>query len=438
MAFAVSTASQGGSVFLTMPGCSINAYPNTDVSGIEFDIKPITGNASGFFNIAGVSTTNVTALRIEVATGILQWRYSGTVYLSSAAGVATMGERAKYGAEWDELTASLYLTKNGERIAGPYATTANAISTNIIWNQIGRVGTSSPSPQAFELYGVRTYGGNATYQTQWGDTGASGDGVNWADDTATRNITIVGYTGAANSWWLFYNSTGNEVTGTFSASAVAGASMPGTKIALGTYAASAVINAAVSGSKLAAGGFSAGATVAASIAGTKIAGATFQAAANVFFGIAATTKIAKGSFNATAIASAYLQGGNNLTVGGTFTASAVAGASMPGSKVVFGTFAASAVANASATGSKRAGGTFNSRANASAAASGSKIASATFVATAHVRATMYGYNASIQMPVTEWTIFTNSQQAFELSTTSEPSATLVTLSQQEFSIHTNS
>ena len=204
MPFAISTVGQGSSVYLTMPACSINAGANTDVTGIEFDIKPIGGNAAGFFNIAGISSNNTTALRIEVATGILQWRYSGTVYLASAAGAAPMNERAKYGAEYEESTTSLYLTKNGVRIAGPYVAAANSLTTNIAWNQIGRVGTSSPSPQTFELYGVRTYGGNATYQAQWDETGASGTGGNWADDSATRNITITSATGAADSWWIYY------------------------------------------------------------------------------------------------------------------------------------------------------------------------------------------------------------------------------------------
>lgn len=231
MSYALSTQGQGGAVYLTMPACSINAGTNPDVSGIEFDIQPLTGNSAGFFNIAGVSGNNTTSFRIEVATGVLQWRYSGTVYLSSAAGVAPMNERARYGAEWDESNSSLYLTKNGERIAGPYVA-SSALHTNIAWSQIGRVGTSSPSPQAFELYGVRTYGGNATYQAQWDETGASGTGGNWADDSATRNITITSATGAVDSWWIYYGGVSEyivNITGTYAgytASVVADATEP--------------------------------------------------------------------------------------------------------------------------------------------------------------------------------------------------------------------
>lgn len=268
MSYAMSTVGQGGSVYLTVPLCSINAGANTDVSGIEFDINPIAGNAAGFFNIAGISGTNVTALRIEVATGVLQWRHSGTVYLQSAAGVAPMNERAKYGAEYEESTTSLYLTKNGARIAGPYVATANSLTTNIAWNQIGRVGTSSPSPQAFELYGVRTYGGNATYQTQWDDTGASGSGVIWADDTATRNITITGHTGAADSWWLFYSDV-EEHFGTFTAAASIARALSSEKQGLGLYASSMVTSSSWTVEPSSYGSFSTSYTVNRSLVSSK-------------------------------------------------------------------------------------------------------------------------------------------------------------------------
>lgn len=267
MSYAMSTVGQGGSVYLTVPLCSINAGTNTDISGIEFDIQPLTGNSAGFFNIAGVSGSNVTVLRIEVATGILQWRYSGTVYLSSAAGVAPMNERARYGAEWDESNSSLYLTKNGERIAGPYVA-SSALHTNIAWSQIGRVGTSSPSPQAFELYGVRTYGGNATYQAQWDETGASGTGGNWADDTATRNITITGHTGAADSWWLFYSDV-EEHFGTFTAAASIARALSSEKQGLGLYASSMVTSSSWTVEPSSYGSFSTSYTVNRSLVSSK-------------------------------------------------------------------------------------------------------------------------------------------------------------------------
>ena len=205
MPHAVSTSGQGADAFISMPSCSINAGTNTDISGIEIDVKPLTGSAAGFVNLLGSSSNNTHALRINTITGTLQWRNSSTVYLESAAGSVSLNERHKYGAEWEESTQSLYLTKNGVRIAGPYvAPAANSLITNITWNQIGKVGSSAPGTAAFELYGIRTYGNNCTYQSQWDDTGAPGAGTSWVNDSADRNLTLTSFTGAADSWWVFY------------------------------------------------------------------------------------------------------------------------------------------------------------------------------------------------------------------------------------------
>jgi hypothetical protein len=223
-----------------------------------------------------------------------------------------------------------------------------------------------------------------------------------------------------NEEWIFYDTgTGTPVkSGTFSASAVAGASVSGTKIAVAS--------------------FTAAANALASVAGSKLGVATFQAAVNVYFGLGTTLKIAKGSFSAQVIASAYVPSGNDLIITGTFSASAVASVSMTGSKVGFSGFAASAVANSSVSGTKRAAGTFHAPARATGTGNGLKVAHGSFAAVSHVQANIFGYNASIQMPVAEWVIFTTSQPAIAVLTNSEPSATLFTLSQQVYSIHTNS
>jgi hypothetical protein len=331
MPYAMTTVGQGGAVFLTMPACSINAGTDPDISGIEFDIQPLTGNAAGFFNIAGVNTTNVTALRIEVATGILQWRYSGTVYLQSAAGVAPMNERARYGAEYEESSTSLYLTKNGVRIAGPYVASANSLTTNCPWSQIGKVGASSPSPQTFELYGVRTYGANATYQATWDDTGASGDGVNWADDTATRNITISGHTGAANSWWLFYSNF-YVGEGTISISATASAELASSKVGNASVSAVAAAVAACQGSKTGSAVLSLPITAGILLSASKNGSASVTMPINAVLGIAAN-KVGVAPLYVEAAADISLYAGNIVIGEGTFSVTAMAQASVQGEKV---------------------------------------------------------------------------------------------------------
>lgn len=403
MAFAISTVSQGGAVYLTMPACSINAGANTDVSGIEFDIKPIGGNAAGFFNIAGVSTNNTTAIRIEVASGTLQWRQSGTVYLSSAAGVAPMGERAKYGAEWEESTLSLYLTKNGSRIAGPYiAPSSGSLTTNIAWNQIGRVGTSSPSPQTFELYGVRAYGGNATYQTAWDDTGASGDGASWADDSATRSITITGHTGAANSWWMFYdNASGPKIgEGIFSVTASASVNLPGFKTGIAPFAVSA--------------------SAAAIVGKVKVGQTTMAAAASAFFGLS-YNKRAFGQPVVTASASALVYTGTAVKVAeATFAVSGAAAVQVAGHKAGHSTLAAAGTVAVAIAASKKGAGTTTFAASAQISTFGYKRGFLTPVVIGNANISIIGYNEANRTPnnTVYLTTFSYSQAAVYSQTVS--------------------
>jgi hypothetical protein len=445
---AMSTVGQGGAVFLTMPACSINAGANTDVSGIEFDFKPIGGNAAGFFNIAGVAGNNTTAIRIEVATGTLQWRQSGTVYLSSAAGVAPMGERAKYGAEWEESTLSLYLTKNGDRIAGPYvAPSSGSLTTNISWAQIGRVGTSSPSPQTFELYGVRTYGANATYQTQWDDIGATGDGVNWADDTGTRNITISGHTGAANSWWFFYSSF-YVGEGTISVSAAATADLASTKVGNATVSAVAAAVAAVQGSKIGSVPLSLPISAGIILSASKVSAASFSIPINAVLGIAAN-KVGITPLYVEAVADISLYAGNIYIGEGTFTVSASAAITLQGGKVGASPVQFGAAAAVYCNASKLSSGELALTASASASLQSSKLGHSTLQVPAVIASsltadktgissiavlasatiTIAGSNqAAVPTPVTLVFVRSSSRQTHNMRTSSRYNYNLITSS----------
>lgn len=413
---AMTTVGQGGAVFLTMPACSINAGTNTDVSGIEFDIKPIGGNAAGFFNIAGVTTNNTTAIRIEVATGTLQWRQSGTVYLSSAAGVAPMGERAKYGAEWEESTLSLYLTKNGSRIAGPYiAPSSGSLITSMSWSQIGRVGTSSPSPQTFELYGVRTYGGNATYQAQWDDTGASGTSVNWADDTATRNITISGHTGAANSWWVFYSSV-YIGEGTLTATATASVELAGSKI--GQASIPAVIAAALA------------------VDGCKIGTTQLSMPLAAGFEMSAV-KVGLADMPIEANAEVDLYSGNLYIGTGTFSVSADVNVALIGSKVGASQVEFAAVAAAYLQGAKTGNSIAPVIVGSALALDGYKIGHATAVVlTSATIALSAGRAATESSPVTVVFIRTSSNLSYNVKTSSRTIHSVKTTNRYQYHLKT--
>jgi hypothetical protein len=415
MPYAITTVGQGGAVSLTMPSCSINAGSNPDVSGIEFDVKPMSGNAAGFFNIAGISGNNTTALRIEVATGTLQWRYSGTIYLASAAGVAPMNEKAKYGAEYEESTTSLYLTKNGARIAGPYIAAANSLTTNIAWNQVGKVGTSSPSPQTFELYGVRTFGGNATYQATWVDTGASGGGVSWADDSATRNITIVGHTGAVNSWWMFYNpfyigeSTLNVI-------ATATAALTGFKV--GHANVSAVVTAAVA------------------VEGCKIGSAvvSMPLAAGIEL---SSAKVGVGDMPVQANADVNLYAGNFYIGSGTFSVSAEANLAMLGSKVGHSQVEFAAAANVYLQATKIGNCAAPISATSALSVDGYKIGYATAVLLVSATVSLSGSRVIAEStPITVVFLRTHSNRTYNRKTSSALACNLKTSSRYQYHLKT--
>lgn len=211
MEYAISTEGQGGVAYLTIPSVSINAGTTQGISGFEFDVIPLVASSAGFVNLFGTSSTNVTAFRIEAASGSLQWRYSSTVLLASPPGSVVMGVRQKLGAEWEEATASLWLTINQVRVAGPFVVSSQ-LQTSIAWNQIGKVGTSSPSPQAFTLYGLQVYGPGATYNDTWNGSTTTGTGTSWTSTSGTRSLTITGATGAADSWWIPQGATLVPVT----------------------------------------------------------------------------------------------------------------------------------------------------------------------------------------------------------------------------------
>jgi hypothetical protein len=332
MPHAVSTSGQGADAFISMPSCSINAGTNTDISGIEIDVKPLTGSAAGFVNLLGSSSNNTHALRINTITGTLQWRNSSTVYLESAAGSVSLNERHKYGAEWEESTQSLYLTKNGVRIAGPYvAPAANSLITNITWNQIGKVGSSAPGTAAFELYGVRTYGTNCTYQSQWDDSGSSGSGTAWVNDASDRNLTLISFAGTTNSWWVFYSNL-YIGEGTISVSATASAALASSKVGNASVSAVAAAVAATQGSKIGSAVLSLPTTAGILLSASKNTSASITVPINAVLGIAAN-KVGVAPLYVEAVADISLYAGNIVVGEGTFSVTATALASVQGEKV---------------------------------------------------------------------------------------------------------
>lgn len=377
MPHAVTTSGQGADAFIGMASCSINAGANTDISGIELDVKPLVGSAAGFVNLLGTSSTNTTALRINTATQTLQWRYNSTVYLESAAGSAPLNERHKYGAEWDEASLSLYLTKDGARIAGPYvAPSAGSLITNVGFNQIGKVGSTAPGGvMAFELYGVRSYGGNCTYQSQWDDTGSSGSGTAWVNDASDRNLTLISFAGTTNSWWVFYNNL-YIGEGTISVSATASAAVASSKVGNASVSAVAAAVAATQGSKIGSAVLSLPTTAGILLSASKNTSASITMPINAVLGIAAN-KVGVAPLYVEAVADISLYAGNIVVGEGTFSVTATALVSVQGEKVGQSQvhFAAAAAVYSSAV--KQGASGVTASANAAIVAQASKTGHAT-------------------------------------------------------------
>jgi hypothetical protein len=414
---AVTTQGQGADAFISMPSCTINAGTNTGISGIEIDVKPLTGSAAGFINLFGVSSTNVTALRINTATQTLQWRYSSTVYLESAAGTAPLNERHKYGAEWEESTLSLYLTKNGVRIAGPYvAPSAGSLITNVPWNQIGKVGSTAPGgAMAFELYGVRTYGNNCSYQSQWDETGASGAGTAWANDSVDRNLNLTSFAGTSNSWWVFYSNL-YIGEGTFNAIATASVALTGSKIGNGSIP--AVVAAAVAGN------------------GCKIG--TAQLSTPIAAGIEmSAVKVGVAEMPIEANAEVDLYSGNLYIGTGTFSVSADANVTLVGSKVGCSAVEFVAVATSYLNATKTANSIAPVPATSALAFDGYKIGYAPAVVHASVAMTLSGGRVTNESaPVTVVFIRTSSKLSYNVKTSSRTIHSVKTTSRYQYHLKT--
>lgn len=410
MNYALSTVGQGDNAFVAFTACSINSNnTGAQLSGIEFDMLPVSGNSAGFYNIGGTSSTNVTSFRAEIATGKLQWRHSSSVLLESAVGVFVLNERHKYGAEWDEVNFHLYLTKNGSRVAGPF--TATAIQTNWTINQHGKVGSTAPGGHSGELYGIRTYGDVATYVDGWDATTAVSTGTSWNSTSGTRALTIVGATGAADTWWKPYGGS-TIVDTTFAVTAAASISLQTQKLQ------SSPIAIAVSASI--------------ALTAAKLSPATMAIASSVFFGLSyrkqGAQKVAvpgsgavvlaanKGGVSTLSIPVAVevgLYSGPVSNVSGTFTVSASAAFSFQSSKAAASTtqFAAAAALAIASNKSGRSNAVVTAAVNVAATAAKSSQSTLSIAITANI--TINGQNLSEgepeQWPVDVVFVSTNSR-----------------------------
>jgi len=197
---AMTTVGQGSTSFIAVP--TWNATGATEATGGYYlRLKFSVASLAAVNHLIGASSSTAGSLRVTT-TGALLYRNATADLITSAAGVIAINTiyevilRRLY-----TPTAAIELLLNGVSVN---TTTTITLGWLAAVNQLGRFSTSARSD--ITVYEFELYNGASSYSAVWDETGASGSGVNWADDTATRNLTMTNATGAANSWWLFYSA----------------------------------------------------------------------------------------------------------------------------------------------------------------------------------------------------------------------------------------
>ncbi|MDZ7868838.1 MAG: hypothetical protein U5L02_06470 [Rheinheimera sp.] len=202
---AMTTVGQGGTSFIQIPTWAMNPNPNAGLTFIEIDFilhAPDVGNGIGY--ILGHSASSTFSISVST-TNALRYVSGSIERILSAGNLFIYGQRCTLRTEYNDTgvgaTAWTRMLLNGNPVGPDWvgATQSNSI------NQAGRYSKSRHSP--ITIYGLKFGSSNPAaigYEASWGPEGASGSGVNWADDSATRNLTITNATGAADSWWFFY------------------------------------------------------------------------------------------------------------------------------------------------------------------------------------------------------------------------------------------
>jgi hypothetical protein len=198
----MSTVGQGSTSYFALPTWTGNGA--TEVTGGYYvRIKFKVDSLATVNHLVGGSTLRTTT------TGALIYRNNTSDLITSSAGSIVAGQiheaviRRLY-----TPTAAIQLELDGVIINTTTNITLGWLGT---LNQLGRFSTTARSD--ITVYEFEVFNGAASYSAIWDQTGATGTGTTWADDTATRNLTITNATGAADSWWIFYSS-GSSFTGT--------------------------------------------------------------------------------------------------------------------------------------------------------------------------------------------------------------------------------
>ena len=199
---AMTTVGQGGTSFIAVPLWS--AASATEATGGYFlRLKFSVASLAAINHLIGSSASTAGSIR-TLTDGALRYRNNTADLITSPVGAITPGQihELRLRRLYTPL-AAIELLLDGISV-GTTTTTTLGFLTNV--NQLARFSTTARSDVT--VYEFEVFNGASSYSTVWDETGASGSGVSWLDDSATRNLTITNPVIVNDSWWVFY-STGS-------------------------------------------------------------------------------------------------------------------------------------------------------------------------------------------------------------------------------------
>lgn len=409
---ALSTQGQGATSYITMPAWGFNANAGTNgVSKIEIEFKIISFRGAAFAYLLASSGSTQNALRIDPATMRLQYRAGATNRIETGDNAIQLGQIYKARLEYNKATTRTTLYLNDVYV-GEYVA-----SNTLQFNQINRFSTTANTYVDMLLYSLSTASAAnySTYIDSWPPETAPNTGTSWTSSGGTRNLTVTSFTGATDSWWVFYSSM-YIGEGTLTAAATANVELTGSKIGLANIPAVIAAALAVDDCKIG--------TVQLSIPLT--AGIDLSAA-----------KVGLADMPIQANADVNLYAGNVYIGTGTFSMSADANVALIGSKVGDSQVEFAAVAAAYLQGTKTGNSIAPVSVGSALALDGYKIGHATAVVLASATITFSGGRVATESsPVTVVFMRTSSKLSYNVKTSSRIIHSVKTTSRYQYHIKT--
>lgn len=209
---ALTTQGQGSTAHITFPNFQPNASSATGGTAFfeaEYELHEMAANGIGY--VCGSSATSVNGFSLSAAFAP-RFASGGVIRLTGADGVGALNRRDKFRIEYDDTGSGTTAQFRLYHRAGPTGTlnlvgswTGSIPQAQTLINCFGR---STTNYNAVTIYNAAcgSTGSAANYAADWTSATATGSGSTWQDTLAANPLTIVGATGAANSWWLFYSA----------------------------------------------------------------------------------------------------------------------------------------------------------------------------------------------------------------------------------------